>query len=268
MWKLTVNAFRVVLVSAFCLALGQASAFAASRSTGGVVGNDVSWPQCGKTLPSGQAFGIVGVNGGLANNTNPCFATELVWANRSVGGTGQSKAALYVNTANPGFTGSWWPTSNDYPAGSPVTNPYGNCAGGDDAACAYIYGYAKAYDDVNTRGIAASSAASYLWWLDVETTNSWETNTVANTADLKGMTSYFQSVRAQVGIYSTTYQWGIIAGSVSSTSNLNGLNNWIPGARNLKGAKANCSAAPFTAGSKVTVSQYVSGSLDYDYSCI
>jgi hypothetical protein len=77
MWKLAVNAFRVVLVSAFCLALGGTSAFAASPSAGGVVGNDVSWPQCGKTLPSGQAFGIVGVIGGLANNTNPCFATEL-----------------------------------------------------------------------------------------------------------------------------------------------------------------------------------------------
>jgi hypothetical protein len=149
-----------------------------------------------------------------------------------------------------------------------VTNPYGNCAGGDDAACAYIYGYGKAYDDVNSRGVAPSSAASYLWWLDVETTNSWESNTVANAADLEGMTRYFQSVGAQVGIYSTSYQWGVIVGSVSSTSNLNGLNNWIPGARSLKGANANCSAAPFTAGSKVTVSQYVSGPLDYDYSCI
>jgi hypothetical protein len=268
MWKLTVNAFRVVLVSALCLVLGQTSALAAAPSTGGKVGNDVSWPQCGKTLPTGQAFGIVGVNGGLANNTNPCFATQLAWANSSVGGTGQSKAALYVNTANPGLTGSWWPTANEYPAGSPVTNPYGNCAGGDDAACAYIYGYAKAYDDVNSRGVAPSSAAGYLWWLDVETTNSWETNTVANAADLEGMTSYFHSVGAQVGLYSTGYQWGVIAGSVSSTSNLNGLNNWIPGARSLKGAQANCSAAPFTAGSKVTVSQYVSGSLDYDYSCI
>ena len=27
--------------------------------TGGVTGNDISWPQCGKTLPTGQAFGIV-----------------------------------------------------------------------------------------------------------------------------------------------------------------------------------------------------------------
>ena len=82
------------------------------------------------------------------------------------------------------------------------------------------------------------------------------------------MTSYFQSVGAQVGIYSTRYQWGVIAGNVSSTSNLNGLNNWIPGARNLRGAQSNCSAAAFTAGSRVTVSQYVSGSLGYDWSCI
>ena len=39
-------------------------------------GNDVSYPQCGKSFPSGQAFGIVGVNDGLANNANPCLANN------------------------------------------------------------------------------------------------------------------------------------------------------------------------------------------------
>src|SRR4051794_22516535 len=65
-------------------------------------GNDISWPQCGRTLPTGQAFGIVGVNNGLANTTNPCLATELSWAGNSKGTTLQPKTALYVNTANPG----------------------------------------------------------------------------------------------------------------------------------------------------------------------
>ena len=36
-------------------------------------GNDVSYPQCGSTLPGAPAFGIVGVNGGLANDLNPCL---------------------------------------------------------------------------------------------------------------------------------------------------------------------------------------------------
>src|SRR6478735_5936173 len=69
------------------------------------LGNDISWPQCGKSLPKGQAFGIVGVNNGLANTTNPCLASELSWAGSSTGGTGQPKVELYVNTANPGSAG-------------------------------------------------------------------------------------------------------------------------------------------------------------------
>jgi hypothetical protein len=229
------------------------------------LGNDISWPQCNKTLPKGQAFGIVGVNNGLANNTNPCFATQLSWAVASAGGTGQPKAALYVNTANPGLSGSWWPTSNDY-GGTTVNNPYGACDHGDTAACAYMYGYAKAYDDATNRGV--SNPSDYLWWLDVETINSWETNKTANLADLEGMATYFQSIGASVGLYSTSNQWNQIVGTSSSSSNLYNLKSWLAGARNESNAKSNCSLPPLTAGGQVTLTQFVSKNLDYDYSCI
>jgi hypothetical protein len=230
-----------------------------------LLGNDISWPQCGRSLPKGQAFGVVGVNDGLANTTNPCFAAELSWAQKSAGGTGQDKVALYVNTANPGLAGSWWPASNSY-GGATVSNPYGTCDGTDTPACAYMYGYAKAYDDATVRGV--SNPQSYLWWLDVETGNSWETSKTANTADLEGMTAYFQSTGARVGIYSTGTQWSQIAGIPGTASNLRSLKNWIPGARSQSTAQANCSAAPLTPGSAVTLTQFVSKNLDYDYSCI
>jgi hypothetical protein len=255
--------FSITVLFSGATALAAKPAPSASGSV--PLGNDISWPQCNKTLPKGQAFGIVGVNNGLANNTNPCLSTQLSWAQQSIGGTNQPKVALYVNTANPGLTGSWWPTSNDY-GGATVYNPYGTCNHGDDAACAYIYGYAKAYDDANIRGI--SNPAGYVWWLDVETINSWETNKTANAADLEGMSAYFQSIGASVGLYSTSYQWGKIAGSVSSSSNLNNLKSWIPGANSQAGAKSNCSLPPLTSGSTVTLTQFVSKNLDYDYSCI
>jgi hypothetical protein len=255
------------LLSTAVVFLSGSTAFAAKNSAvqTSTLGNDISWPQCNKVLPKGQAFGVVGVNNCLANNTNPCLITQLNLSLASSGSTGQPKTALYVNTANPGLSGSWWPTSNDY-GGTTVTSPYGTCDHSDSAACAYIYGYAKAYDDANIRGV--SSPSGYLWWLDVETINSWESNKVANLADLEGMSAYFQSIGAGVGIYSTSYQWNQLVGTVSPGSNLYNLKSWLAGARNESSAKSNCSLPPLTAGGQVTLTQFISKNLDYDYSCI
>ncbi|HVV25744.1 MAG TPA: hypothetical protein VHC21_01810 [Candidatus Saccharimonadales bacterium] len=227
-----------------------------------LTGNDVSWPQCSKSLPKGQLFGIVGVNDGLANTTNPCFATELAWANASVGGTGQDKAAVYVNTADPGTGVADWPTSGS-------STKYGSCTGGNTTACAYQYGWNMATADAQTR-IGTNNPANFKWWLDVETDNSWETGSTGitnNVADLEGMTDYFQSVGGRVGLYSTASQWKAIAGTVSTTSSLHGLDSWLPGYSKLTAAKNACSVAGLTGG-KTTVTQYVSKQLDYDYSCI
>lgn len=240
------------------------------------LGIDISWPQCGKTLPSGQAFGIVGVNGGLATTTNPCLKDQLLWAKKSVGGTPQDKTQLYVNTANPGgLSTPSWPT-----AGSPE-NPIGPCDGSDSLACAWQYGWNRALEDVRDRfqpaavqaGIS-SSPASYIWWLDVETENTWKLSgssfdTQSNIAVLEGMTSYFKSVGARVGLYSTGVQWSQIVGnSVSPTSNLNGLPNWRPGGANQSTAQQACSAAPITSGGRVVLTQFVSKNLDYNLSCV
>src|SRR3954469_2581062 len=197
--------------------LGGSPAPAAMASSG--PGIDVSWPQCGQTLPKQPAFAIVGVNYGLANNTNPCLASQLAWAKtaKSPAVTSQPRVALYVNTANPGKQGSWWPKSNTY-NGVKVTNPYGSCAAGTFKACSYIYGWAKASDDARRRGV--SNPQSYLWWLDVETENTWHADKAANVAVLEGMTAYFKRIGARVGLYSTAYQWGQIAGTVKSTSPL------------------------------------------------
>lgn len=204
------NSFpRIVL--AFVVTLGlvllggsAASALTASSSGPGI---DVSWPQCGKTPAKHPAFAIVGVNYGLANTTNPCLASQLAWAKtaESLAGTAQPKVALYVNTANPGRQGSWWPTSNIYD-GVKVTNPYGNCALGSFKACSYMYGWAKASDDAKRRGVR--NPQSYLWWLDVETENTWQADKAANVAVLEGMTASFKKIGARVGLYSNAYQWG------------------------------------------------------------
>lgn len=246
------------------------------------LGIDVSWPQCGKRLPNDQAFGIVGVNGGLATTTNPCLKDQLVWASQSRGGTAQEKLQLYVNTANPGgLNTTSWPKSNVDPAGNAAPNPFGACDGSDSLACAWQYGWNRAVEDVRDRfAPAATSArvnaspAAYIWWLDVETENTWKLSgstfdTQSNVAVLEGMAKYFLAVGGRVGLYSTASQWGQIVGTaVTPTSNLNGLPNWRPGGASLNTAKEACKAAPLTTNGTVVLTQFISKGLDYNYSCV
>src|SRR3954470_21778159 len=93
---------RGLLVTGVALITGLLAMPAAQAAIVGG-GYDVSYPQCGTTLPTDQAFGIVGVNGGLATTANPCLGSQLAWAWRSSGAvTTQPKAQVYLNTANPG----------------------------------------------------------------------------------------------------------------------------------------------------------------------
>lgn len=275
------------MFSSFALLLAAPAAMAAKPAGGGgaavtPLGIDVSWPQCGKKLPTDQAFGIVGVNGGLATTTNPCLKDQLAWAARSIGGTAQEKLQLYVNTANPGgLNTTSWPKSNIDPAGNTAINPHGTCDGTDSLACAWQYGWNRSLEDVRDRFTPAAiqagvnaSASAYLWWLDVETENTWKLSGTtfdnqSNVAVLEGMTEYFKSVGGRVGLYSTGAQWGQIVGnSVGTTSNLKGLPNWRPGGANLNTAKEACKAAPLTTNDKVVLTQFVSKGLDYNYSCL
>src|SRR5260370_4678895 len=116
-----------------------AAAPAASTPTG----NDVSYPQCGQVLPSGQAFGIVAVNAGVANTTNSCLATEITWAQASSGATSQPRVSLYVNTANPrNHGGTDWPATNNNPLGGKlVRDPYRACPGANTPACTGTSGW-------------------------------------------------------------------------------------------------------------------------------
>ncbi len=280
------------------LARGGASGRGGGTTSSGT-GNDISWPQCGGSYPAGQAFGIVGVNGGKANNQNPCFASELTWALASTGPSAPGilpKAALAVNTGNPGQVVpavADWPTSNVDPnvatggSGSPNADPYGSCTGANTQACSWQYGWNRAVQDmlwlIATAPAGASNLPSaYPWWLDVETTNSWETGTdglAYNVADLQGMVAAFTNTSettatgiqvggaTTVGIYSTALQWTQITGNPASAAleNLANLPDWIPGARTLSGAQSNCSLKGFTG--VVAITQWFAKPYDADYAC-
>lgn len=231
-----------VVASTTTVAMIGGPALAKPRSGGGgsatPTGIDVSYPQCGTTVPTGSQFGIVGLNDGLANTLNPCFGpsssypsytqSQLYWAlSTTTGSPSEPKASVYVNTADPGNWYNGAPIA-DWPTSSASGDPYGACAttqivyngvtytvGQNSPACAWEYGRQRAVQDatwltqeasaVNSqqKTIAASTdPAGYPWWLDVETGNSWMSGSAGqqmNVADLRGMVSGLSQSAAVAG---------------------------------------------------------------------
>ena len=88
--------------------VGTSVATAQAGQAGTVpTGNDISYPQCGQAFPSGQAFGIVAVNEGVANITNSCLAAEMAWARASSGASRQPRVARTRGVPAPGHY-RWW----------------------------------------------------------------------------------------------------------------------------------------------------------------
>jgi hypothetical protein len=229
------------------------------------LGYDISYPQCPTGAePAQPAFGIVGVNGGLAFTGNPCLARQYVWALTSTSPT-QPHVGLYMNTGNPGPTASsHWP-----PASTTTPRP---CDGSWSPECSYDYGWLAA-QDAYARGVAVagrSAAAKLPWWLDVEAANSWSTDSASNAADLEGVIAYLRSVGVTtIGIYSTTTDWETIVGAASPDASINGpfaaLLNWRPGPRSLQEAPSWCSRS--VTGGRVSLVQFPLGGFDANLVC-
>lgn len=267
-------------------------------------GVDVSYPQCGSSLTSSPAFAIVGVNGGLANTLNACLGpsssypnyqqSELYWATKFTTGAkvAQPKVSLYVNTADPGnmYNGVPildWPTTSLRSDPNPCTTVQVLTSSGsqvwvgaNSTGCAWQYGYNMATQDAGWLSGAAGAIntqlgstyvspnfQSYVWWLDVETANTWQTGSTGqlmNVAVLQGMYAALNpnSTVGAVGAYSTSSQWSQITGGTPSLT----WPDWIPGARTQSAAASNCAQSSFTSG-KITLTQWVSRNLDSDFAC-
>lgn len=212
---------------------------------------DVSWPQCGETLPSHADAAIVGVNGGKPYEENPCLVEQYQWA---VSATGQP--AFYMNTANPGTASrvvDWYRQNS----------PKASCSRADEAACAYNYGYNAAKHAFATAQARTGAASRHSWWLDVETTNSWSDNHALNLADIVGSIDFLRSQNVPVGVYSTAYQWGVITGGARFPE----LGNWVAGARNGDQAARWCSPDSSFTGGPVILVQWVEHDLDHNALC-
>ena len=253
----------IVVVVVLVLALGGGST--------PTTGYDASYPQCSGSYPSNPLFGIVGVDGGLANNANPCLADELGWARDAPGQKHpeQPPLSLYIVTANPGAEHH----VADWPSGG-ATPLYAACNGKLTNACSYIYGEQRAahsYRLVAARDPEAARTAP--WWLDVELTASWAGTYQLNIAALRGFTAGLHDAGATgpIGIYSTAAQWHDITGLTAETTRgafADRLPDWVAGTRATLGqARRNCRNGGFT-GAAPTLAQYRIGGQDADLRCM
>jgi hypothetical protein len=233
------------------------------------IGYDVSYPQCSGAYPSSPLFGIVGVNGGLANNANPCISGELHWARDAPGQRhpDQPPLSLYIDTGNPG--GHHVP---DWPGGG-AAPAYGSCNGLLTNACSYLYGEQRAAHSYHLAAALDPVAVKTApWWLDVELTSSWAGTYQLNIAALRGFIAGLRNAGATgpIGIYSTSAQWKDITGLTAQTTPaaFNGqLPDWVAGTKaTLTQARRNCNRAGFT-GTAPTLAQYRIGPLDADLRC-
>ena len=221
-------------------------------------GFDISYPQCGAAYPSNPAFAIVGVNGGKVFSANSCLTSQIAWG-------GGAAAQLYANTGNPGpALSSFWPNGQTSPRVCDAAN-------NDTADCAYDYGWNAAADSFN-RALAAyqalnltASPSGTTWWLDVETANSWRSNTALNVAALQGGYDELRAAGvAKVGFYSTTVQWGTITGGSTAFAT---SPSWGAGSPSEKAARDHCTSTPGFTGGPLTLVQYPYSGFDADLRC-
>jgi hypothetical protein len=189
-------------------------------------GYDISWPQCGGVLPAHPyGFGIIGITGGKAFTTNPCLGDQVEWA-----GAGGSGSGAYVNLNSP-----------------------------TDGSDPYDYGVRAIRDAVAYAD--GQRIHPPMWWLDVETDNAWSPDLGANSRVIQGAIAELHRNREGVGIYSTGYQWGVIAGDYAPAVPV-----WLAGAPDVATAATWCSQPGF-GGGQVWMVQALVGQFDNDFAC-
>lgn len=216
----------LVLAAALVPLTGVATVSASGYYQTGSVGVDVSYPNCSDTFPKAD-FGIVGVTGGLVYSENPCLREQAAAFNN---------LSLYINT---GLNAS---------EQSPYYAAAQEGCGADVYCAAYNYGYNAAKDAL---GYAASQGVtSDRWWLDVETENTWNADTLQNRQSIQGAyDALVDGGASMVGVYSTTYQWNEISGSWKNGWPSWGATTWAT----AKQAAKYCKGHEFTGGPSLLV---------------
>jgi hypothetical protein len=221
--------------------LGVQGAFASSVYATGSLGVDVSYPNCQTAIPKVD-FGIVGVTDGLVYSHNLCVSAEA---------SHFSDLSLYINTGlNASKSSSYYVAAQQ------------GC-GGNAYCAAYHYGYNAGKDALAYA--RSQGLSSQKWWLDVETSATWNKDTLQNQMSLQGEHDALTAGGATtIGVYSTTAQWQDVTGSWQNGWPSWGATTWTT----AKQAQTYCTGHQFTNGPSLLM-QYKSqrSQLDQDVAC-
>jgi hypothetical protein len=268
------KALATVTSAALALAFAQTAFAASDIYTGLGQGSDVSWPQCGNSLPTNASFGIVGIDHGRPFDVdnqygpNTCLTTEYAWAPAAT-------QALYMNT---GYDPSYY-TGHlvaDCDSASKTKSSVVALQQAWEVGCATAWFNENYALDSSSTLVSSTQygnrygqnlAAPKMWWLDVETGNSWSSSDLTlNAETLQGAADELAVLTPSipVGAYSTSYQWGQIAGS----THVGGLAaTWVAtGQKSSRNIKSYCSKT--FDGTPAWLVQWVyHNTYDYDVAC-
>ncbi|MHB8577887.1 MAG: fibronectin type III domain-containing protein [Dehalococcoidia bacterium] len=224
----------------------QAAVQAFGPYPAGSTGTFLSFPQCGGSFPaSAGAFGIIGVTGGRAFYQNPCLVGEYAWAQQA-----PAAPSAVMNLNVPIGTTAFKAQSG----------PRGACAGSDAVCLGFNYGYNAAQAAV--ADAASQQTTAVVWWLDIETENSWAADSSQNVPVIEGAVAALQTHGLLVGLYSTPSQWQQISGNFQPR-----LPVWLAGAADAASAAGACQRGHGFGGGSVWLVQFATAGADGVYAC-
>lgn len=203
--------------------------------------NDLSWPNCNEKLTDLSFSGIIGVNNGLDLSKNPCLSSQSLLFHNSY--------SLYLNTGYPGL-----------PYVQKYTSYPKKCSLQDSLCLAYDWGYNDALYSINYA--SSQDVHSFVWWLDVESDNSWSNNYRVNRQTLIGMINALtkNTFIPTIGFYAYPGQWQILTNSWK-----NNYPAWVATGSSSKLLAINYCLLSFDGGN-VWLSQFTT-KLDDNYVC-
>jgi hypothetical protein len=241
-------------VAAIAVVLGVVTAPPSQAAT--LIGNDVSWPQCGTAnfgLPSSTQFVVIGLTNGLPFTENPCLAAQVQWAQSRSKPTHAYAMAAFPTATQLSTYKSQGPWSSSTRAGQ-LSN----------------VGYAEAQ-----YAVASLNRIGYrppVVWIDVEPRprQPWPTSTATQKRDnryvVEGLMRGLRDRGYAYGVYSYLSGWQEVTGSWR----LPGVPVWTAsGTLDYPNEARDKCTQPGFSGGRVYLSQWLNDAktLDYNLTC-